>query len=217
MGNDINIAEYLEHIPCSSLDYQQWVNVGMALKLEGYPCSLWESWSRQDSRFKDGECEKKWQTFNGSSEPVTIGTIVQYAKDFGYDPASDMGLLDWDDEIGVDKFDLGWVEPDQIEDKKSDDNIDSYKEIVTYLDALFEPDEKVNIVTKSFQDDDKKYKPSGYGMTYPVKTLLKDLKKHQNDICAAIGDYDPAAGAWVRFNPMDGKGTRNSNVTSFET
>ena len=216
MGNEINIAEYLEHIPCSSLDYQQWVNVGMALKLEGYPCSLWESWSRQDSRFKDGECEKKWQTFNGSSEPVTIGTIVQYAKDFGYDPASDMGLLDWDDEIGVDKFDLGWVEPDQIEDKKSDDNIDSYKEIVTYLDALFEPDEKVNIVTKSFQDDDKKYKPSGYGMTYPVKALLKDLKKHQNDICAAIGDYDPAAGAWVRFNPMDGKGTRNSNVTSFK-
>lgn len=216
MGNEINIAEYLEHIPCSSLDYQQWVNVGMALKLEGYPCSLWESWSRQDSRFKDGECEKKWRTFNGSSEPVTIGTIVQYAKDFGYDPASDMGLLDWDDEIGVDKFDLGWVEPDQIEDKKSDDNIDSYKEIVTYLDALFEPDEKVNIVTKSFQDDDKKYKPSGYGMTYPVKALLKDLKKHQNDICAAIGDYDPAAGAWVRFNPMDGKGTRNSNVTSFK-
>lgn len=216
MGNEINIAEYLEHIPCSSLDYQQWINVGMALKLEGYPCSLWESWSRQDSRFKDGECEKKWRTFNGSSEPVTIGTIVQYAKDFGYDPASDMGLLDWDDEIGVDKFDLGWVEPDQIEDKKSDDNIDSYKEIVTYLDALFEPDEKVNIVTKSFQDDDKKYKPSGYGMTYPVKALLKDLKKHQNDICAAIGDYDPAAGAWVRFNPMDGKGTRNSNVTSFK-
>lgn len=216
MGNEINIAEYLEHIPCSSLDYQQWVNVGMALKLEGYPCSLWESWSRQDSRFKDGECEKKWRTFNGSSEPVTIGTIVQYAKDFGYDPASDMGPLDWDDEIGVDKFDLGWVEPDQIEDKKSDDNIDSYKEIVTYLDALFEPDEKVNIVMKSFQDDDKKYKPSGYGMTYPVKALLKDLKKHQNDICAAIGDYDPAAGAWVRFNPMDGKGTRNSNVTSFK-
>lgn len=216
MGNEINIAEYLEHIPCSSLDYQQWINVGMALKLEGYPCSLWESWSRQDSRFKDGECEKKWRTFNGSSEPVTIGTIVQYAKDFGYDPASDMGLLDWDDEIGVDKFDLGWVEPDQIEDKKSDDNIDSYKEIVTYLDALFEPDEKVNIVMKSFLDDDKKYKPSGYGMTYPVKALLKDLKKHQNDICAAIGDYDPAAGAWVRFNPMDGKGARNSNVTSFK-
>lgn len=216
MGNEVNIADYLEHIPCSSLDYQQWVNVGMALKLEGYPCSLWESWSRQDSRFKNGECEKKWRTFNGSSEPVTIGTIVQYAKDFGYDPASDMGLLDWDDEIGVDKFDLGWVEPDQIEDKKTDSDVDPYKEIVTYLDTLFQSDEKVNIVVKSFEDDDKKYKPSGYGMTYPVKALLKDLKKHQNDICAAIGDYDPAAGAWVRFNPMDGKGTRNSNVTSFK-
>ncbi|MBQ2161282.1 MAG: AAA family ATPase [Firmicutes bacterium] len=210
-----NLAEYLEYIPCSSLNYQQWINVGMALKHEGYPCSLWESWSRADSRFKEGECNKKWGTFEGAAEPVTGGTIIQYAKDFGYDPSSDMGLLDWDDEIGVDKFDLGWIEADQIEDKKTDSDVDPYKEIVTYLDTLFQPDEKVNIVVKSFEDDDKKLKPSGYGANYTVKTLMKDLAKHKTDICAAIGDYDENAGAWVRFNPMDGNGVKNDNVTAF--
>ena len=215
MDNEINLAEYLDHIPCSSLDYQQWVNVGMALKYEGYPCSVWEAWSRTDSRFKEGECERKWMSFNGNSDPVTAGTIVQYAKDFGYDPDKEgWELLDWDDEIGVDKYDLGWVEPDIIEDKG--DDIDPYTEIVTYLDTLFDPDEKVNIVTKSFRDDDGKYKPSGFGMTYTVKALMKDLTKHKDDIGAAIGDTDPQAGAWVRFNPMDGKGVKNENVTAFK-
>ena len=212
-----NLAEYLDYIPCSQLDYQQWINVGMALKLEGYPCSLWESWSRTDpARFKEGLCLKKWNSFDGAAEPVTGGTIIQYAKDFGYDPDKDgWELLDWDDEIGVDKYDLGWVEPDYIEEKRTGD-INPYEEIITYLGTLFDPDEKVNIVTKSFKDEDGKYKPSGKGMTYTVKALMKDLTKHKNDIGAAIGDTDPQAGAWVRFNPMDGKGVKNNNVTAYK-
>ncbi len=30
-----------------------------------------------------------------------------------------------------------------------------------------------------------------------------------------LGDYNPAAGAWIRFNPLDGKGVKNDNVTEF--
>ena len=30
-----------------------------------------------------------------------------------------------------------------------------------------------------------------------------------------MGDYDPKAGAWIRFNPLDGQGVRNSNVTEY--
>jgi len=214
MDNEINLAEYLDHIPCVSLEYQQWVNVGMALKHEGYPCSVWEAWSRTDSRFKEGECERKWMSFNGSSEPVTAGTIVQYAKDFGYDPDKDgWELLDWDDEIGVDKYDLGWVEPEEIEVVK---DLDPYEQISAYLTALFEMDENVCIVMKSFKDEDGKYKPSGKGFTRNVKELLKDLTKHKKDIGAALGDYDPMGGAWIRFNPMDGKGVRDDNVTAYK-
>lgn len=208
-----DLTEYLEYIPCSSLSYQDWINVGMALKHEDYPCNIWEAWSRQDSRFREGECQKKWQTFNGSSEPVTAGTIVQMAKDYGYDPARNDELLDWDDEIGVDKYDIAWVEPEEVEEAE---DLNPYDQIVSYLNALFEPDENVSIVMKSFKDEDGKFKPSGRGSTFNVKALLKDLTKHKTDVCAALGDYDPQAGAWVRFNPMDGKGVKNDNVTAYK-
>ena len=31
-----------------------------------------------------------------------------------------------------------------------------------------------------------------------------------------MGDYNPEAGAWIRFNPLDGNGVRNENVTRFD-
>ena len=30
-----------------------------------------------------------------------------------------------------------------------------------------------------------------------------------------IGDYKEAAGAWIRFNPLDGRGVKNENVTDY--
>lgn len=31
-----------------------------------------------------------------------------------------------------------------------------------------------------------------------------------------VGDSNPEAGAWIRFNPLDGKGVKNENVTDFK-
>ena len=44
----------LEAIEPSSLSYQEWINVGFALKHEGYPCSVWDDWSRNDDRWHEG-------------------------------------------------------------------------------------------------------------------------------------------------------------------
>ena len=46
----LNLAEVLNRVDPSALSYQEWVNVGMALKQEGYPCEVWDSWSQRDSR-----------------------------------------------------------------------------------------------------------------------------------------------------------------------
>ena len=43
-----NILEALKYINVASLSYQEWVNVGMALKAEGYDVSVWDEWSRND-------------------------------------------------------------------------------------------------------------------------------------------------------------------------
>ena len=59
--DNTNLLKMLEYIDPASCDYQEWVNVGMALKHEGYSVNDWDSWSRSDSRYHSGECEHKWQ------------------------------------------------------------------------------------------------------------------------------------------------------------
>ena len=81
-----DLKELLKYIDPSTLDYQEWVNVGMALKHEGYTASDWDEWSMNDSRYHTGECEKKWATFKGTGLPVTGATITQMAKDRGWQP-----------------------------------------------------------------------------------------------------------------------------------
>ena len=76
-----DIQRILSYIPPSELTYTEWVNVGMALKAEGFGCAVWDDWSRADRRYHPGECERKWETFNGAQTPVTGGTLVQMAKE----------------------------------------------------------------------------------------------------------------------------------------
>ena len=100
-----NILEALKYIDASDLNYTDWVNVGMALKSEGYPCSVWDNWSSKDAgRYKAGECERKWAGFNGSANPVTGGTIIQLAKSkgFAFSRFEGDGCMDWDDVIEYD-------------------------------------------------------------------------------------------------------------------
>ena len=71
----------LQKLPCSSLDYDGWLHVGMALKNVGSSCDDWTNWSRLDDRFKDGECEKKWEGFNRTG--FSIATIYKFATENG--------------------------------------------------------------------------------------------------------------------------------------
>ena len=48
MEQRTSLTEIIEYIDPGSLNYQDWVNVGMALKLEGYPVSVWDQWSQKD-------------------------------------------------------------------------------------------------------------------------------------------------------------------------
>ena len=106
-NESLNLREALDHLDPSRLSYQEWVNVGMALKQEGLPADLWESWSAKDpARYHPGECLRKWSSFRGTGAPVTGGTLIQYALNQGWIPArsgSSAGeghALDWEDTIG---------------------------------------------------------------------------------------------------------------------
>ena len=81
--NVFRIRRMLNFINPSTLSYDDWLAVGMALKNTGCDCSDWENWSRADDRFKDGECESKWNGF--SRDGYDIGTLYHFAAPNGYD------------------------------------------------------------------------------------------------------------------------------------
>lgn len=221
MEQRADLLEILDSIHPADLDYQEWVNVGMALKHEGYTAADWDRWSQGDpARYHSGECFRKWGSFHGSSEPVTAGTIVQMAMERGWMPERDPGHeLDWDDQIG-EKDDLvvidkGWIEGKEIQEPK---NWDPVRDLIRYLETLFEAGENVGYVTQSWEKTDEKgtrWLPTKGNWDRTAGQLIQELNRCNGDIGAVVGDYNSEAGAWIRFNPLDGKDCKNENVTDF--
>ena len=214
--NDYNLTEILEYIDPSTCSYQEWINVGMALKHEGYTVSDWDMWSMKDvNRYHSGECAKKWATFQGSSAPVTAGTIIQMAKENGYHYENVSAELDWDSEIGSKDelvvVDRNWLERSEIH---IPEQWNPTEQIITYLETLFEPDDNVGYVTESWEHDGK-FLPSKGCYDRTAGQLIKELYQCKGDIGSVLGDYNSEVGAWIRFNPLDGKGVKNENVTEF--
>lgn len=213
-----DLLEILNNIDPSLLDYQEWCCVGMALKFEGYTASDWDSWSQRDSkRYHKNECYRKWDSFTGSG--VTGGTIVQYAKNQGWVPPminQESGHeLDWDDVIEKDEqviIDKNWIEGREVREPK---NWNPVNELITYLEILFDSTENVGYVTKTWLKDEKHLPTQGCWDRTAGK-LIQQLNKCDGDIGAVLGDYNKEAGAWIRFNPLDGKGCKNLNVTDFK-
>lgn len=205
-----NLLSALKAIDVSQVTRAEWISVGMALKEEGYPCSIWDDWSRNDVRYHPGECERKWRSFRGSGTPVKGGTIVQMAKERGWTPFGEDGCMAWDDTIEYDGVTDGFsgFTPPAAWDPVGD--------LITYLELLFEPDDRVGYVTNDvWKDADGKWLPSKGVYDRTAAELIASLKKHPDDIGATVGDWKPEVGAWIRFNPVDGEGVKNDNVTRF--
>lgn len=221
--NSLDLYEALDYIDPASLSYQEWVNVGMGLKEAGYPASLWEDWSRRDPRrYHTGECFRKWETFNGvPGEPITGGTVVKMAMDMGWRPPSSAPghELSWDAEIFVQDGEPVIVNRDWLEAKEIKEPDEAAwspaKELINYLNTLFAPDDYVGYVTETFKNEEGKNLPTRGNYDRTAGQLIAALERCGDDIGAVLGDYDSNAGAWIRFNPLDGKGVKNENVAAF--
>ncbi|MFM1621720.1 AAA family ATPase [Streptococcus mutans] len=219
--NKFDLIPLLDYIDPSILTYQEWVNVGMALKHEGYTAIDWDNWSQADSRYKKGECFKKWDTFKEEAlSTVTGATITQMAKDNGWQSDTYNGEsyeLDWNDEIDRDYqiIDKNWVESKEIREPS---NWQPVQELIKFLETIFESTDLVGYVTSTYPietDNGTIYKPTQGNYDRTAGQLIQELQKNSNDIGAVFGDYKEQAGAWIRFNPLDGKGVKNNNVTDF--
>ena len=78
------------------------------------------------------------------------------------------------------------------------------------LAGLFYEDECVNILTRfttEVCDGVLKAKPSGLGTSLPRDEWMRRIRDQ--------GTPQSAAGAWYRFNPVDGHGVTDNNITQF--
>ena len=190
--NEAKLLNALDAINPASLNYEEWIHVGMALKAEGLPLSVWQSWSSKDSaRYHPEEFESKWNSFESSG--ITGGTIVDMAKRTGW---SYVRSLDWDDGLLA-----SYDETIALHQPEADD---PWQMTIKYLEAMYKPDETIGfVVSAAFKEEDNKWIPANGGAFLKVKDLIKDLNKYK-DLSYAFGSINEEAGAWIRINPTTG-------------
>ena len=216
MEHENDIKEALDFVSPSALTYEEWLMVGMGLKEAGLPVTVWEQWSARDGgRYHKGECIKKWESFHGSSKPVTQSSIFQLAYEHGWSgPAGH--ALDWGDELTVGPQQPALVDPRWVEEQELHlpDTWEPAQQLKSYLQALFEPDEYVAYVTESFMAADRR-RPAKGCWDRTAGQLIEELDACGGDVGKVMGDCDPEIGAWICFNPVDGTGRKDANVTSY--
>lgn len=225
MESKIDLRELLEYIDPSQCSYDEWLNVGLALHQEGYPMFIWEEWSADDGeRFHEGECAAKWESFGRyTGKLVTGATITQMAKENGWTSKhkfennealsfDSMVLATTPEQYQV--VDKNWIEESDVHIPKSYPLEQRKQDIVTYLTTLFEPEEYVGYVVNTFALPDGKQSPTMGNYSRTVQQILDSING-TTQLENVFGTFNKEMGAWIRFNPIDGKGVKNDNVTAF--
>ncbi|NBI69338.1 DNA primase, partial [Pseudoflavonifractor sp. 60] len=82
--------------------------------------------------------------------PITGGTIVKMAMEGGWRPSPGQEL-GWEDPIGS-VVDLNWLEGQEVQPPSDWDPV---KQLITYLETLFEAGENVGYVTQTWEQEGK--------------------------------------------------------------
>lgn len=217
--NAHEILDALSYIDPVCLSYQEWVDVGFALHESGLACSIWDAWSAKDSaRYHTGECARKWKSFGrGQGSHVSAGTLMYLAKKAGYDPMGE--VFDWDSKVDTrigkppsPRFSVAWADEATPDEMTSTEK--ATVQLSKYLSALFDDDDHVGYVTDSWTTQDGRRVPTKGSYDRTALQLRQELA-HAKDLGTVLGDYDADTGAWIRFNPLDGRGVGNANVTEY--
>ena len=209
---DSTLVDALWAIDPAKLPYGEWVNVGMALKSVGANLSLWCDWSASDPRYKPGEMQSKWDSFQ--SDGIGSGTIIHLAEKFGWTYGTSGHALDWNDTLTVRPDPTFFNEAEKITIKQPGSGWDPIEEIVRYLQILFRPEDKVGYTFDCYVAEDGKFKPYGGHFKRTRDQLIEALRKYR-DIPSALGSYNIDAGGWINFNPTDGEGRKKENITAY--
>ena len=228
MTNDKEQAlEYLKYINPANLPYEDWLRIGTAIKDVGLDVTIWDNWSKTDSRYKEGDCQSKWNGLcKGFGSNPTIATICHFAKEGGWtssfeniEKANDNDLIDWDTGIiGVQAtsiIDTKWLhKEDKIECPQ---HWNQKEQMIEQLSTLFHQDDFVgiNVECKEKENGDGFY-PSDKGFYRRTCGEIISILEKGKDIEDLLGTYNKEAGVWLRINPLDGGGVKDINITKYK-
>lgn len=214
------LEEALSYVSPEHYEYQDWLHVGMALKEAGADLSVWERWSANDPdsyRRDPAACAAKWDTFDSSE--ITAKTIFKWAMDAGWKSSKGYSgpdtALDWESVITSPvKVNMSGEMPVQEPQQWN-----QFDQVRRYIKALFHADEYVAFNTNLKYDEARdKWKPADMGtFTRTAGQILEDLDKYEasGDLSNVLGTLNPDGGAYIRINPVDGKGVNDRNVTRY--
>ena len=219
------ITSCLQQINPASLQYDDWLKIGAAIKHEGGDVSIWDSWSRQDQRYRPGDCTSRWNNLDKGFSPVTVATIVKLCKDAGGTPPHEEAPQIF----SAIAFDQTVPDPGQVVRKEwleiekcpLRSELSPCEQLAEYLRVIFQPEEHVGYVTHAYQSQPdqngaRAWIPKDSGIwSRTAGELLTALNANPDDLGAVIGDWPKECGAWIRFNPLDGQGASDRNVTAF--
>ena len=82
-----DIADMLSYIKPDT-DHETWVRCGMSTHhaTGGTGFAVWDEWSAKGSKYPGSDnLAKRWHSFGKSANPVTLGTLVYYAQQAGWE------------------------------------------------------------------------------------------------------------------------------------
>lgn len=231
---NLEIIEHcLDQLSPSSLEYDQWLQIGAAIKYEGGTVQLWDQWSSADPRYRNNDCSRRWNGLNKGMSPVTVATVIKLCKDAGGQVPRMEYSSSPDDNAPIPMEGSVFFAPKRKDEQiirkewleiealpEDDGSRTGSQELIEYLRALFQRDEYVGYVATAFLSEPNKegvqtWLPGGKGIYETTAGKLISALSQNTDPGWVIGDPEPDAGAWIRFNPLDGKGVSDSNVTDY--
>ncbi len=152
--NNKEILEALNFVDCKTLDYNDWLKVGTALKTEGFNFEVWDRWSQKDSeRYNGNEMLNKWNSFKAGS--VTAGTIFRLAQMNGYTKSHN------------------FVKQEENENYELDEGMLKQAKIKAYYEHMKELDEQERLETEPAGNDFVSLSEANLSTSNPVKEYLE--------------------------------------------
>jgi hypothetical protein len=149
------------------------------------PLSVWVEFSKQSSKYKDGECESKWKTFK--DKKLSIGSLYWYARQCDPKRYYELRLKDANEAI-FEKPIVDTIEINQryLLDKINDSQYEICSVMRKHLDDLFYSDNKVLNIKSPYGTSKtqlmikmiEQYNPKSILMLSYRQTLTLDFKKN---------------------------------------